>query len=464
MELSWLKNNQIENRAKTSKGQLRVLSQQDEWTFKVELLLLNEKKNRNGWIYKNLKEHLNEFLNTPILIAYLPNKTGDGHNFRLKYDPETGEEKPDFTGADAERICGVIPNDADAVSLVDKDGVEWVKCTGTIFAYYNEPLVKLLRVQGALEVSIETLVNDGYTEDDGTEVFTKWQVLGTTILGTDVPPAVPGAKIYRLSDMGKRFDAYKIRVAQYQEQHSAHAENVKTNGRENKKPMSLHAINKVQKRFADYKVLAVSEDEKFAFLMNNADNSLCTYCFDEADGDAIVAAKIMPAKAILNAEHGENSVAMDANDIVAMLAGREAEITARLNKAEKELEEANNTIKTMQEKEHERRIMACKSAVKRELAEINADLCMDERLDEKVLVDVEKDIEAGKFCTMEENGEWIGEIAACNQLKATCMDAVKKFNHQKAMNNRTVSIWDRVKDGDSELTGLEAALARRNSK
>ena len=82
--------------------------------YRVEIWALNDRVNRNGWKYINLASHLSEFQDIPILTAYLRDGRviGDGHNFDMRTDPKTGEQYASFTAADAERIVGWVPKDA----------------------------------------------------------------------------------------------------------------------------------------------------------------------------------------------------------------------------------------------------------------------------------------------------------------------------------------------------------------
>ena len=148
-------------------------------------------------------------------MAYTGNKVGDGHNFRMKRD-ENGEAYASFTDANAERIVGWFKNEDD-IRIEEKDGVRWIVGDGTIWSYYARELADLLTEQGAegMDVSIETLV-DNIREENGVEVFDDYQILGTTILGKGVNPAVAGAHIRSLS-LEDDLKNFKLRVASYME-------------------------------------------------------------------------------------------------------------------------------------------------------------------------------------------------------------------------------------------------------
>ena len=64
-----------------------------------------------------------------------------------------------------------------------------------------------------MEVSAETQVLESHTDGD-IEVFTDWVGIGVTILGDDVAPAIPGARIAALAAVREEFNSVKLRAAQ----------------------------------------------------------------------------------------------------------------------------------------------------------------------------------------------------------------------------------------------------------
>ena len=52
-------------------GQLKILESANPKLKAVEIMALNSEINRNNWRYVNLQQHLNEFLDIPILTAYV---------------------------------------------------------------------------------------------------------------------------------------------------------------------------------------------------------------------------------------------------------------------------------------------------------------------------------------------------------------------------------------------------------
>ena len=187
-----------------TEGTLKFLESKNDKLQPVELWCLNELTNRNNWQYQNIKGHLSEFLDIPILIAYEMGgrKIGAGHNFSMKRDPRTGKEYATFTEADAERIVGWIDKSASVRIQKDENGIDWVVARGNLWKFYCAELVQHLQEQGleGMSISIETLV---FSEDivDGVAYEKDYTVLGVTILHESVEPAVESATIRTLSHL-----------------------------------------------------------------------------------------------------------------------------------------------------------------------------------------------------------------------------------------------------------------------
>ena len=90
----------------SASGTLQVMQRLNEYEFGVELWVMREGVNRNRWDYRNLRQHYLTFLGQPLLVAYVGNQVGDGHNMAKRWDPKTGKEYYSFTDATAERIVG----------------------------------------------------------------------------------------------------------------------------------------------------------------------------------------------------------------------------------------------------------------------------------------------------------------------------------------------------------------------
>ena len=430
-------------------GKLRVLSKEDDFLYRVEVWLLNSEVNRNNWQYLNLDEHRKLFVDTPILVAYTGGKVGDGHNFRMKRD-ENGEEYASFTDANAERIVGWFKNDDD-IRIEEKDGVRWIVGNGTIWAYYARELADMLTEQGAegMDVSIETLV-DSYEVKNGVEVFDKYQILGTTILGSGVSPAVAGAHI-RAASLDEDLKNFKLRVASYME-----------TANESKKGKKRMAMNKTQlealgQKFNGYKIVGTSEDGKHIALLSETDNCFYGYVFNGEE--EVNAADIKPVSLNAEADFGEDTkVPLDAAGIYAneieKLANRAANAESRADAAEAE-------CKALKEKETKRRNKAVVAAINALIAAYNADA--EEAMDEKECADIVEDAEKGEFSDCDNaEGEFCGEEKACALVKARIFDHEQKIREKKNAANAAVHSWldDLRKNKNENSDSIEGLLSR----
>ena len=431
-------------------GKLRVLSKEDEFLYKVEVWLLNSEVNRNNWQYLNLDEHRHLFADTPILVAYTGGKVGDGHNFRMKRD-ENGEAYASFTDANAERIVGWFKNDSD-IRIEEKDGVRWIVGDGTIWSYYARELADLLTEQGAegMDVSIETLVNS-YEVKNVVEVFDSYQILGTTILGKGVNPAVAGAHIRALS-LEDDLKDFKLKVASYME----------TAKETIQKGTKRMALNKVQlealnAKFNGYKIVGTSEDGNHIALLSEADN--CFYGYTLNGEEEIVAENIKPVNLNAEADFGDDvKVALDAIgayvDQIKALTKKVADLEATANEFESE-------NKALKEKETNRRNKAVVAAIKALLKAYNAEA--DEPIDDKACADIVEDAENGEFSDCENaEGEFCGEEKACSLVKARIFDHESAIRAKKNAANAAVHSWlDGLRKNSNENSdSIEGLLSR----
>ena len=431
-------------------GKLRVLSKEDEFLYKVEVWLLNSEVNRNNWQYLNLDEHRHLFADTPILVAYTGGKVGDGHNFRMKRD-ENGEAYASFTDANAERIVGWFKNDSD-IRIEEKDGVRWIVGDGTIWSYYARELADLLTEQGAegMDVSIETLV-ENYEVKNGVEVFENYQILGTTILGKGVNPAVAGAHIHALS-LEDDLKDFKLKVASYME----------TAKETIQKGTKRMALNKVQlealnAKFNGYKIVGASEDGNHIALLSEADN--CFYGYTLNGEEEIVAENIKPVNLNAEADFGDDvKVALDAIgayvDQIKALTKKVADLEATANEFESE-------NKALKEKETNRRNKAVVAAIKALLKAYNAEA--DEPIDDKACADIVEDAENGEFSDCENaEGEFCGEEKACSLVKARIFDHESAIRAKKNAANAAVHSWlDGLRKNSNENSdSIEGLLSR----
>ena len=437
----------------TFTGKLKVLSKEDEFLYKVEVWLLNSEVNRNGWQYLNLDEHRALFADTPILVAYTGGKVGDGHNFRMKRD-DRGEEYASFTDANAERIVGWFKSDSD-IRIEEKDNVRWIVGDGTIWSYYARELADMLTEQGAegMDVSIETLVENIRVEN-GVEIFDRYQILGTTILGKGVNPAVAGAHIRALS-LEDDLKDFKLRVASYME-----------TAKETTKGTSKRmAFNKVQlealgEKFDGYRIVGCSEDGKNIALLSKTDNCFYGYTFGETD--EVITDNIKPVALNTEADFGEDvKVALDA---IGAYVDEIKSLTAKANDAEARADKAEAKVAELTEKETKRRNKAVVAAIKGLIKAYNADA--EEPIDDKECADIVKDAEDGEYSDCDNaEGEFCGDKVACDAVKARIFDHESAIRAKKNAAAATVHSWlDGLRKNNSENSETIEGLLSRITK
>lgn len=425
-------------------GQMRVLQQDNEWLYSVEIDLLDDGTTKNGWRFTNLDEHRAKFAGTPILIAYTQNgtKIGDGHNYRMKRTMD-GREYASFVDATAERIIGMLSDDEKDIRVEVRDGHKWIVGKGKLWKWYAAEAVEKIASQGKMDISIEALVTDGYM-DGNEEVETAYVPLGTTILGDDVSPAVAGANIRSLSEVDT--GELKVRAASYQgkadEQPAEIDKGVKQRMNNTKR------LREVQSLFPDERVICLSADGLSACLMNMQSGDIRAYQFDAAEPTAVLASRFceVSPEVSLNTADG-NAIQLNLSELVNDLQARVNELSTSLQSKENELNKANDAVHEMQKKETTRRRNDAKKAVLAAVQEINAmqEAKGEEKVDEAVCADVNEAIDNGEYdgCT-DANGEWCGSEKACAAVKAKCMDAVCKANAAVISNKRSVDAWGKL--------------------
>lgn len=446
-------------------GQLRFLSN-NGFDVRVKLMLLNEKKNRNGWVYENIREHLAEFVGTPLLISYKDGQLGAGHEMDEIINAD-GTVSQSFMSATAERIVGVIP-DRSSVAIETIDGVEWVTAEAIIFGWYAPELVKRLKGTGnlssdekrkrAMKVSIETLIDEMYTRDDGTEVFTKYRVLGTTILSDNVREAVAGAKVRALSAIG--FDRIqemtRLRVASVKSetQNNQPSENFLEKGEKKMKVKDLVA------KFPEFTVVGIN-GKNVALLSAQNVPYVSTA---ERQGDEVICGAKTEVEAKVVFSNGEiqvdvplETIVEKNNEVIAALRQElEEEKTARKN--------ADATVDRMIKAEVTRRREEIKRALRGRFGKVNENRTM--KVDESVVEEFMTESRIEEYVELEDcDGKFIGAERACRDLDAACMEHIIEFDKETARMNaekKSRMAWDlgNAQNDKGEPSAIEAALAR----
>lgn len=410
-------------------GSLRVLSEGEGLLQKVEVMLLNDEVNRNNWRYLNLEEHRKLFADTPLLVAYKGKKVGDGHNFDEVRNPD-GTVTASFMSATAERIVGWFKSESD-IRMETIGNKTWIVGIGYIWKWYAQELVAKLRGQGrandGMAVSIETLIDETHM-DGKTEVYTKYQVLGTTILGDDVAPAVKDAAIRALSAIGTTgIRELTLRVASANPQPTEESET--DNGSEGKpgpvknkeKTLMNSKLNKeLAALFPDFRFISATEN---SVALCSAEGDFYRVPYSVENGQIIPGAKTV-VNAVVVLGEGDEAISLPLDDLRNEDKAKIESLTAKLNEAEKKAADAEEKNKTLETRETARRLKSVKDAINARYAEIcestdGAEVCKES---------VDALLTEGKLASYaakeDENGEFCGDEIARRDVDAICMEAV----------------------------------------
>lgn len=455
--MSTLKTKALPKKVSAS-GTLKVMQKLNEYEFGVELWVLREGENRNKWDYRNLRDYYKTFIGKPILIAYVGQQVGDGHNMSKRRDPKTGEEYQSFMEGTAERIVGTLSDDEKDFTLVERGGHTWLRAKGRLFAFYAPELTRKIVEQGTMDVSAETMVSESHKEGD-VDVFTKWSGIGVTILGDRVNPAIPGASIAKLAAMQEEFKELKLRAA------SLHTAAEGSDGKEPdkntkkgvKSNMNKRAMEQMQTKFPNHKVLSMSEDGLNVALLD-ASGNLFGYTFNADDNGEVIARKIMPCAAHIVLSVGEVELNADVADVVDYTVASVKETDGDVKSLNAKLEAANEQISAMQEAESKRRLSACKASAKATLDAFNAN--REEKVAEDAIKAVNENIEAGLYAnSCDKDGAWLGEKLVREAVLAVCGEAVMESDKRSAQKRKTTYAWEHIAGNSGEGSeGVDALL------
>ena len=453
-------------------GQLRVLETNNPKLYPVEIMALNSEVNRNNWQYVNLQQHLGEFLDIPILTAYVMGGMviGDGHNYNMKRDAD-GEEYASFTASDAERIVGWIPKDASNVRLEVIDGVEWVVVRGNLWSWYCKELVDQIAQQGrSMDVSIETLVLEESQGENGVDIEEKYLVLGITILGNGVEPAVAGANIRTLSELSElrsNMAENILKAASYERKETSEEKPKITETKGVKKRMTYFSrkeLAELGKKFPDFKVLAAVQDENGAIrvCLMAKDASTSMYKMDSRE-DTIVPEKFQRISAKVNFDIGADcdNAEIDACEMTEEMAAEVAEACDNAKKLEAQLNAANERIKAMEAAENTRRVQAAKDRARAVLNSLNANRSAKEKFEDSILNAVIADIDAGVYTArVNAEGNWIGDAEVEMRVKGLCMDAQAEMDRKTREASESVFVFEKFNHAKgNEPDGIDGLLS-----
>lgn len=456
-------------------GELRVLQRLSDYEFGVEVEIMRSGVNRNRWDYRNVEKYYQSFLGTPILIAYTHggSRVGDGHNMEIRRDRKTGETYYSFTGGTAERIVGTLSEDPEDIWLEERDGQTWIIAKGRIFAFYAKELVDKIIETGTMSVSAETKVHEEHRDEQGVDVFTDWTGIGVTILGDGVAPAVPGANIAALAAMQEEFKELKLRAASLRENGeedtdpesagtTAGGSAPKKNNSDKGVNTKMQTFNKTQlaalaDKFTGWIVVCAAKDDegKIHVGLRNNGWEFGRYTM-ESETETFAPERV--EKIAVNADFGAGLT----SDVCDMVEGLNAELKANaasLETTTNQLNEANETIRTLRAQENAHRTDAAKRTARETLAAFNANRA--ERVEDAVLDAVNADIDSGLYAnSVDADGNWTGEAEVRKTVKALCADAVLAQDKANAEKSRRSFIWEESRTNSAADDGSLASMLR----
>lgn len=425
-------------------GTLKILRQLNKYEFAVEIRVMREGLNNNKWDYRNLKEHYKTFLGQPILIAYVGSKIGDGHNMRSVMMPDGGIEYT-FVDGTAERIIGTLSDREEDFRLEEADGNLWMIAKGRIFRFYAREAVEKIIATGAMAVSAETEIFKTETGADGVEIFEDWAGLGVTILGDNVPPAIPGARIKAMS-VRDDLEGMKLRAASLQRQEEAEeTPRSKEEGKGVKYRMNKREFAQLSEKFPGYTVLGTSKDGLRVCMVNAETGAPSGYVFtDENDKGGVVNDRICAMSASVQfAFDAENVIDVDLEKVTDTMIAALADANKKAKTLEEKVAALENQVKAMEAHETARRVSDAKKAVMNRLDALNKD--RDARcLYSKELADALcAKIETGCFNeACNEKGEWCGDQMAVMELEAKCAQEQEKMDKAAAEKAKKAMSWN----------------------
>lgn len=443
-------------------GRLKVLEAVNRKLYRVEIWALNDRVNRNGWKYINLESHLQEFQNIPILTAYLRDGKviGDGHNFDMRIDPKTGEQYASFTGADSERIVGWIPKDAN-IRIEPEGETKWVVVTGYLWTWYSRELVEKIAGQGGgMEVSIETLVTKEHRENSY-DVEEEYVVLGVTVLGDGVSPAVAGASIKSLAELRSSMKDEILKAASYIGEKEPETQKT-TNPKERKKITMIPTMRQLQeagKAFEGYTCVGLSEDGMRVALLS-ADHAPFFYAFSETDKGNVIPERIKAASAIVTFKADEMETEASLDTVMAPALNSLNAAEKRVKDLEANVQSLTEKLDGMEKREKARRLQAAKDAAKSALDKFNANRDDDRKFNCDILDGLNSRIEAGEFTECEDKEcNWVGDKLVANEVAVLCMAEQAKQDAAAKAKEKHFHTWNQgAKNNASQVLTMADKL------
>lgn len=428
-------------------GRMKFLESRNDKLQPVELWMLNELTNRNNWRYINIATKIESFKNIPILIAYEGKKVGAGHNMDERVDPKTGKPYMSFTAPNAERIVGWIDKDANVRIEKDEDGTEWVVGTGYIWKFYAKEALDFI-LQGdknGAEISIETIVTKEHMEEN-VAVEEEYEILGVTVLGTGVMPAVAGARIHTLQKLEEYRVAMKneiIKAASYINQKDEPNNDTKNETPKGvkHKMVSKRKLNAMTAKFEGFTCIGISDDDKRIALLS-ADNVPYGYTVMDTDNGTVIAERMCEAIPEMVFKFDDAEVTIDFESTFGALTEKAKSLEAERDALATDKKNLESQIEELKTRENKRRMDAAKYAMQDELAKRNAHRDDENKFSADICKDLEQRIANNEFTALEDaEGNWVGDKSVRDAVKALCMDEQTRMDEEAEKKHKHSFAW-----------------------
>ena len=353
-----------------------------------------------------------------------------------------------------------------------------------------------------MEVSIETLVTDERKGEDGVDIEEKYLVLGITILGNGVEPAVAGANIKTLSELSElrsNMAENILKAASYagneespqEEPEDEESEDEdepdedspdevdepddedssedppKDNSKGVKKSMTYFSrkeLAELGKKFPDYRVLAAVQtdagDIRVCLMAKDANTSV--YKMDSID-ETVVPEKFCRVSTKVNFILGEDcdNAEVDTDEFIDTMSAELAEACNNASDLEQKLNAANERIKAMETAERARRVQAAKDKAHAVLNSLNANRAAKAQFEDSILNPVLADIEAGKYTEkVNADGLWVGDAEVERDVSYLCMNAQRDMDKKAAEAAETTFAYNKFLSHKGEQPdGIEGLLS-----
>lgn len=174
-----------------------VLNNPNFQLVKVRIMSSGENYNGSSFTINSLNNAKNSVAYSPVLANIVKNDNDEwdygGHDINT-------EIKMDYNGnvvieeEYVERPVGVFLNNSTEIKYDEELDVNYIQAYAVLWDTYSKA-IDILKRDGVKDVSVEIEVTQGELRDDGYYEIQEYNILGTTLLGQNVLPAIEGSKV-----------------------------------------------------------------------------------------------------------------------------------------------------------------------------------------------------------------------------------------------------------------------------